>query len=214
MTSRILMGFTVIATIIVWWSCDNSSSIETHWTEKDRSFLLNGLEESRQELMEITDSLTDEQWNYIPDSETWSISQIVEHLGLQQDMHFREVYVLSKTPPFPELTNRVKGNEIKILNYVSDTTKGKATWNVEPWGRWCAKSDAIDQFNFSRDKFIEFVKNTNADLKHHFTFRELPDKSDYRNIRDLHQIVLTTITHTRRHIIQIEGIILRPGFPD
>ena len=189
-------------------SCQNPSSHnQSIWTESDREFLVNGLEKSRTDLIDITKSLSEEQWHYRPDSTSWSIAEIVEHLGLQQDNHFREVYVLSKTPPHPELVERVRGNEDIILSYASDTTKGKSTWNVEPQGRWCTKEDALSQFNFSRDKFIEFVQTTNADLKQHFTFRSLPDKSDYRNVRDLHQIILTTITHTSRHVHQIESII-------
>ena len=177
-----------------------------NWTEDDRQSLLDGLESSRNYLLDELLSVDDEMWNAKVDTSTWSIAEIVEHLGLQQDMHFREVYVLSKAPAHPEFITETAGNEIQILNYESDTTKGNATWNVEPLGRWCSKEEAIAQFNISRNKFIEFISTTNANLKHHFTFRTLEDKSDYRNVRDLHQIVLTTITHTNRHIHQIEAI--------
>ena len=211
--SHSIIYIIVCSSLMLITSCNSESNSDTYWSENDRNYLIKGLEDSKQELMSVIDTLTEAQWNFMPNPESWSIARIVEHLGLQQDMHFREVFVLSKTPPLPDLVDQVEGNEIKILNYVSDITKGEATWNVEPLGRWCTKSDAINQFDLSRGKFIEFVKTTNADLKQHFTFRNLPDKSDYRSIRDLHQIVLTTITHTRRHIKQIEGIMALPDFP-
>ncbi len=190
-------------------SCEikDISIAPTYWTEQDRHLLLEGLEDSRNELIDLITPLDDAAWHFRMTDSSWTIAEIVEHIGLQQDMHYREVYVLSKAPPHPEFVSMTSGNDIKILNYESDTTKGEATWNVVPLGRWCSKNEAISQFNFSRDKFVEFVKNTNADLKQHFTFRTLADKTDYRNIRDLHQIVLTTITHTRRHVHQIEEII-------
>lgn len=184
------------------------------WTEEDKLELLNGLVYSHDSLLLLIQPLNEEQWNYKLNDDTWSIAEITEHLGLQQDMHFREVYVLSKTPPSPEFVDAAKAGEIKIKGYATDTTQGDATWNVLPLGRWCSKEDAVNQFKITRDHFIDFINTTKADLRKHFTFRDLPDKSDYRNVRDLHQIVLTTITHTERHTLQIKTILENPGFPD
>lgn len=204
---RLAIVSIVMGLIVMSCKMDQNTPF-TYWTEEDRQTLIEGLEQSRINLLNAVEGLSDAEWYFKEDASSWSIAEIVEHLGLQQDMHFREVYVLSKNPPHPEYVDQVSGNIEIILSYESDTTKGRATWNVEPTGRWCTKKDALSHFNMVRDKFIEFVSNTNADLKQHFTFRNLEDPNDYRNVRDLHQIVLTTISHTNRHVHQIEALAL------
>ena len=183
------------------------------WTEEDRSFLIEQFEKSRSELMNEVQKLTDEQWNFKKDSTSWSIAEIVEHLGLQEDMHFREAYVISKTPEQPEIALKTIGNDEKVLNYENNPLKTIADWFVQPLGRWRTKQDAINQFNRSRDKNIEFVRNTDKNLRVQITFRDIPDEDDFRRVRNLHQIYLTTIAHTRRHIHQIEGIKMAENFP-
>jgi len=84
------------------------------WTEADRSFLVEQFEKSRSELMNEVQKLTEEQWNFKKDSASWSIAEIVEHLGLQEDMHFREAYVISKTPEQPEIALKTVGNDEKV----------------------------------------------------------------------------------------------------
>lgn len=212
--NRLIIILLSSSIVLLCFSCNHSYEYsKSSWTEKDRAKLVDQLESTHEELIKSVNLLTDDQWNYLPMDGSWSIAQIVEHLGLQQDMHYREVYVLSKSPPHPELVEIVKGTDEIILNYKSDTTRGRATWNVEPLGRWCNKEDALGHFNFVRGKFIEFVTKTDADLKQHFTFRTLADKSDFRNVRDLHQIILTTAAHTSRHVKQIENIKLSNQFP-
>ena len=183
------------------------------WTEEDRQELVDGLQQSQRDLFLAVSELNEVQWRYKVDEEQWSIAEIVEHLGLQQDMHYREVYVLSNVPPNVFQQSIPKENEKLIREYATPTKKEDASWNVEPLGRWCSKEDALNQFAFSRDKFIEFVTKTEADLRRHFTFRSLPDPEDYRNKRDLHQIILTTITHTQRHTLQIQTIKASQDFP-
>ncbi|MDN5204063.1 DinB family protein [Fulvivirgaceae bacterium BMA10] len=193
---------------------ERHETIEKQWTGEDRTTLLTGFQESQALLMDLVRPLSNEQWYFKADSNSWSIADIMEHLGLQEDMHFREVYVISKTPMRPELLEKTKNNDDKVLAYETDPTKGTSGWFVTPRGRWCSKEEAIQGFNRSRDHTIDFVGNTDIDLRLHFTFRDIPDENDFRRVRDLHQILLTTITHTKRHIHQIERIKNHPDFPN
>jgi len=204
----ILLLFTISCTVSV---TDNPEP--PVWTEADRSFLVEQFEKSRSELMNEVQKLTEEQWNFKKDSASWSIAEIVEHLGLQEDMHFREAYVISKTPEQPLIALQTVGNDEKVLSYENNPIKTIAVWFVQPLGRWKTMQDAINQFNRSRDKNIEFVGNTDKNLRVQITFRDIPDENDFRRVRNLHQIYLTTIAHTRRHIHQIEGIKKAEGFP-
>ena len=60
----------------------SSTTGEKIWTEEDRTFLLEHLERTKQELMAATANLTNDQWHFKPDSSSWSIAQIVEHLAV------------------------------------------------------------------------------------------------------------------------------------
>ena len=129
-------------------------------------------------------------------------------------MHYREVFVISNTPPQPKYIENLKDNDKLILKYETDPTKGTADWGVTPLGRWCEKAGAVKQFNRATNKLIEFASETDVDLRRQISFRDIPDDSDFRRTRDLHQIILTNITHTKRHIHQIRRIKLHLNFPE
>ena len=183
------------------------------WTEKERELLLTELEGTRKELLRQIDTLNERQWFFRSDSQSWSLAEVVEHLDLQENMHYREVYIISQTPTNLELLGKTKKNDSLVSAYATDPQKGVADWYVQPRGRWCDKRSAVAQFNRTRDKMLEFVKTTDADLRMQFTYRKKVPKNDFRRVRDLHQIILTTIAHTKRHIHQIERIKSRPDFP-
>lgn len=212
--SAIITGFAIMTLVIQGCQKQNrSESTAKIWTEEERQLLISGLEETRRIILEEIDPLSTEQWHYQFDSSTWSIALVIEHISLQEVMHYREIYIISKTPPQPKYVEKAQGNDELILKYETDPTKGIANWGVTPLGRWCDKADAVNQFNRATDKLIEFVSETDADLRQQFTFRDIPDESDFRRIRDLHQILLTTITHTKRHIHQIRRIKSYSDFP-
>ena len=212
--SKRIIGFAIL--ILVSQGCKEPNRIEPTgkiWTEDERQLLISGLEETRRIVLEEIKTLGNDQWHFRPDSSTWSIALIIEHVSLQEVMHYREIYVISKTPAQPKYVEKAQGNDKLILKYETDTIKGTADWGVTPLGRWCDKADAAYQFNRATDKLIKFVSETDVDLRQQFTFRDIPDESDFRRIRDLHQILLTTITHTKRHIHQIIRVKSHPEFP-
>ena len=209
-----IIGFSIL--LLVSQGCKESNRIEPIgkiWSEEERQLLITGLEETRRTVSEEIKPLENDQWHFRSDSSSWSIALIIEHVSLQEVMHYREIYVISKTPPQPKYVEKAQGNDKLILKYETDPTKGIADWGVTPLGRWCDKAHAVNQFNRATDKLIEFVSETDVDLRQQFTFRDIPDESDFRRIRDLHQILLTTITHTKRHIHQIRRIKSHPDFP-
>lgn len=175
---------------------------------------MEGLDRTRALLQAEAADLTKEQWQYREDPDRWSIAEVVEHLQLQEDMYFREVYLISQVPSMPELRERVRGKEAQIMAYSTDPESGIAAWFLQPQGRWSSGQEAMRQFLRSREKLTDFIRNTDADLRLHFTFRDYyPSNEGLWAIRDLHQLILTTIAHTERHVNQIKRIKAHPGFP-
>ena len=70
----------------------------------------------------------------------------------------------------------------------------------------------------ARGKLTEFVAQTEIDLRKQFTFRKpvegIPvEELSIREVRDLHQLLLTGIAHTDRHLRQIRKIKEDEGYP-
>lgn len=186
---------------------------QTQWTENERQMLIAGLERTEQLVRSELAGLSSSQWTFREKPERWSIAEIVEHLGVQDDMYFREICLLVQQPPQPSYQDKVRGNDAAILEYVTDAEIGQASWYLEPKGRWRDPRQAAQAFSNSRRHLTDFVRTTKADLRQHFTFRSYAGKQNRWSVRDLHQLMLTTIVHTERHVGQMRKVKADPGFP-
>ena len=184
------------------------------WTEAERANLIAGLDRTRDLVAQATAGLTPEQWRFREEPGRWSIAEVVEHLGLQEDMYFREIYLIAQQPPLPQFRAQVKGNDQAIMAYASDSEKAQAGWFLEPQGRWSADpGKGLASFLRSRGKLTEWVQGTRKDLRVQFTFREYKGTANRWSVRDLHQLLLTTIAHTERHVNQMLNVKAHPGYP-
>ena len=186
---------------------DHSSS----WTEADRQFLLAELDRSTEELLKEVEDLSPDQWNFKENPYRWDISEIVEHLTIQNELQYRELYAASSFPALPDYALITRGKDDFFQSYATDPQKSQAKWFLQPIGRFGFKRAAIDAFLRARDGIHDFVEATDVDLRTHFTFRENAgdkplDEVTPGEVRDLHQLVLTGIAHTDRHIRQIRNI--------
>jgi hypothetical protein len=183
------------------------------WTETERTQLVRQLADSRQLLLDELREVRDEQWSFKPSPDSWSIAEVVEHLGLQQDAYYRELTIVTQMPPMPQYRAQVQGLDEKIRQYTHQQQKDAAPWLLEPLGRWCSPEKAVAQFVRSHGKIIEFIQNTQADFRNLFTFRQYSEGSLW-NIRDLHQLMLTNVAHTERHVHQIRTIKQSSDYPN
>ena len=55
------------------------------WTQQDRDYLVSHLERTKAEIIDEIKDLNGNQWDFKENAERWSISQIVEHLELQDE---------------------------------------------------------------------------------------------------------------------------------
>jgi hypothetical protein len=85
-------------------------------------------------------------------------------------------------------------------------------------GRFGTKELALQAFDTVRHRMIRFIRTTPKDLRQYFTFRNYESDGKLANagiydVRDLHQLMLTAIAHTRRHIRQLQQVKAHPDFP-
>ncbi len=214
----------LIIVILLLASCQNKQASESirnerWWTEADRSLILAELLRTTNELKDEIEFLSAEQWNFHETPNRWSIAEIVEHLEMQNQLHYREITVVSNAPQYLQFRSITEGMDSYFSDYGTDTTRGKAQWFLEPLGRFGTKAKCENAFYKVRGKLTQFVKETPIDLRKQFTFRTPVEGKDVATIkisqvRDLHQLLLTGIGHTDRHLTQIRKIKEDSNWPN
>ena len=211
------------------WSCNGNhqtgqdapaSSLkkEITWTEADRQFLLSELDRTTDALIKEVEYLSPDQWHFKEDPYRWDIAEIIEHLTVQNELHYREIYAASNFPEMPEYLPVTTGQDDYFLNYATDPKKSQAKWFLQPIGRFESKRRSIDAFLRARDGIRDFIEATKIDLRRHFTFRNKGGDKKVADIkigevRDLHQLILTGVAHTDRHLKQIRNIKKNKFYP-
>lgn len=177
------------------------------WTEKDREYLVENMERTKCEVIRETENLSLEQWMFKPDNKSWSIAQVVEHLGLYERIIWQEAMVANVLPPRPEL-HRQSRSDSEFIAYMAEKEPHIAPKNATPLGL-IKGSDNLSFFIFGRDLIIEFLKETERDLKAQFTPRSMePNK-----FRSIHGLMVVHFGHTERHLRQIARIKSAEAFP-
>lgn len=189
-----------------YFSIDNDHNSETIKTEiKDDIFEY--LEETGEALEESIEGLTDEQMQYKPDAESWSIAQIIEHIntveaGLKSMLEGK--FAEDETP---ELRAELKMTDEQILGFITDRSqKVKTQPQFEPSGTFNTADEALEAFKDQREDIVDFLKDSDVDMRNYindFPFGKI----------DAYQTVLFMAGHTARHTDQIEEVKQDTGFP-
>ncbi|MEP5612794.1 MAG: DinB family protein [Cyclobacteriaceae bacterium] len=188
------------------------------WTEQERLWILGELNRTTGELQNEIERLSQAQWYFREEESRWNIGEIVEHLEMQNQLHYREIAVIANSPQYLEYRTITKGQDGYFTKYATDSIKGQANWFLQPKDKFLSKEAAEEAFYTARGKLTEYVEKTKADLRKQFTFRAPMYEMEISEVkigevRDLHQLLLTGIAHTDRHLIQIRNIKKHKGFP-
>ena len=176
---------------------------------EERLNLVNSLQLSQTSLKESIAHLSDTQFHYKSAANSWSIAECVEHITLAE-IHFQEI--LSKaltTPPNSAGRKRIKIADEEIRSkMVEGRWKAKSPELFLPSQTSPSASIAIDAFDKQRLKNIQYIQDTQDDLRNHFWNHPLTGQID------LYQTLLLMSAHTERHINQIKTIQNHKNFPN
>ncbi|GAA0555449.1 DinB family protein [Chitinophaga japonensis] len=110
-------------------------------------------------------------------------------------------------PADPEKRKAIKATDEDLLKMAGDRSKkGKAPEFIQPKGTYPTTADAIQAFTEQRDKVMDYVKNTDDDLRNHVV--DMPNSP-----LDAYQMLLLISAHSGRHTMQIAEVKADPGFP-
>jgi len=176
-------------------------------TRDDREVLLNHFQETRDNLLKAVDGLSDEQMDFKPAPDRWSVRQCLEHIILSEKGLFEMQQNAMKQPADPEKRKTIKATDEGLLKMLADRSqKGKAPEMIQPKGTYPSTAAAIQAFTEQRDKIVDYAKNTHDDLRNHVV--DMPNAP-----LDGYQMLLLISAHTGRHTVQIEEVKAAPGFP-
>jgi DinB superfamily len=178
------------------------------WTEADRTYLLDNLTRSRDELINETKGLTKEQWNFKESPDRWSINQIVEHIAIWELLMSHDISRMLSKGPQPELAAKARPDSIN-LNFIREEKQHITTEYTKPFtytvpmGLNDLKNN-VEWLLKMRNEHIGYVGTTSDDLRLYF----LPGRA-----HNIHQVYITLFGHSDRHLRQLRKVKQHPNYP-
>ncbi len=169
--------------------------------ENERTNLIDILNESSNSFQTSIKGLSKEQLLFKPSSNKWSIAECIEHITFAE-LQFPEIVSEEmKKPSEPENRKRIKIKDEEIQpKMTSRKWKAKSPEIFRPSNKFKSVEEALSAYTKQRLATMNYVKNTNDDLRNHFW------KHPLTGTIDLYQTLLLMSAHLERHTEQIEGL--------
>lgn len=176
-------------------------------TKEERATAEKVLLSSQETLLNAVKGLSEDQLNFKPSEDAWSIAECVEHIAISESNIFGILEMTLKEEPNPERRAEIKMTDEQILNMIADrTNKVKTSPEFEPVKKFGSFEGSLKEFETKRVSNIEFIKTTTEDLRNRYF--EFPF-----GLVDSYQIIMFMAGHNNRHTKQIEEIKANAGFP-
>jgi hypothetical protein len=175
-------------------------------TGQERRFLLQQFEQSAKTFLGSVRAVSEAQWKFKPAPDRWSIGECAEHVATTDEMLF--VFVTAKVLKMapPEKPAGRQSDEEVLAAGRSREKKTRTAEFLEPKGRFATRAAALEAFEKSRARVVEFVKTTEEDLRGHGV-------TTPTGFRDAYQLLLGLSAHAERHAQQIEEVKADPAYP-
>ena len=171
-------------------------------TQADRQRLLAHLDLTESWLGSEVQGLSDAQLRFRMTPDSWSITDVVEHLAIAEPQYWQRVQDSMKQPPN---TQKLEATDAAILWYGIDRSNRATTGEARvPTGKVPNVNEPLGRFRTLRATMKEYAKETSDDLRS----RKLLEGN-----MDVYQWFLMISTHAQRHILQIREIKAHASYP-
>ncbi len=160
--------------------------------------ILNELQITTGELVQMLSSLSQEQFNAVPFEGSWTAAQLGEHMNKSYEVAELLYGPVKKTERDP--TEKVKGIKETFLNF---DTKMKSPDFIVPENKVYDKSTLINSLKESINKIKQGAETLN--LEETCTAFALPGLGEMTRIEWIYFVIY----HTQRHIHQLKRIIAK-----
>ncbi len=171
-------------------------------TQGDRQRLIAHLEMTESWLVSEVENLSDAQIKFRPTPESWSITEVVEHLAIAEPQYWQRVKDSMKQPP---ATEKPAATDAQILWYGIDRTNRNKTGEARvPTGKYATAAAALADVRKLRAEMLDYARTTQEDVRGHKLLE---------GNQDVYQWLLMISSHSQRHILQIRENKANAGYP-
>ena len=178
-------------------------------TAAERAHAVKLLQDSQKEFLSLVDGLTEEQWNYKPGPDRWSVGETAEHIVLAEGGLFGGVERAVAAPPNPDWEAKTRGKTEFLEKVMVDRShKAQAPEAIVPHGK-LTHEEVIQRYKAGRAKTLKFAEETVLPLKEHTADHPFP----VFGTLNAYQWLIYIPLHNMRHDQQIAEVKASPGFP-
>jgi len=191
--------------VLFLWAYDIK---ESGISKKEKKAAISYLEETRDDLQATINGLSEDQFNFKPAEDRWSIKECLQHIAAAEAGIWQMCEATLKAPANPEKRSEIKVTDEQLIKMLTDRSfKAKASEELQPQkSPYTTALDAATAFRASREKLIKYVKNTKEDMRNHVAQTPL-------GAVDAYQLVLFIGAHSNRHTQQMAEVLADPNFP-
>ncbi|QNL50206.1 DinB family protein [Olivibacter sp. SDN3] len=175
----------------------------------DKDTLLHYFDDAKAQLLASIDGLSDEQFNFKPDANSWSIGQCVEHIAKTEGMLRDMVIDLLAKPANPEKRGEIKTSGAQVVSMMQDRSfKAEAPEMLRPQSNTYNLKNELAVLEKERNITLDLINDTpEEELRNHITI------TPAKEYTDAYRFLLYIAGHSLRHTAQIEEIKKASGFP-
>lgn len=177
-------------------------------TKKERKFAKEHLKESRKDLLKTVEGLSQAQVTFKPAADRWSVEECVKHIAASEMGLWKMTTDGLSQPPNPEKRSELKFTDEQLIQGFQDRSKKfQTSEQLQPQNiPFKTLQEALTSFKDSRGKLIQYVDDTQEDLRNHVLNMPM-------GVMDAYQMILLISAHTNRHTQQIKEVMADPNFP-
>ena len=200
-------GYILLALLVITGLAGTyHSSLST----KERKTAISYLKETKNLFLKTVSGLNKAQLDFKPAPDKWSIRQCIEHLIITEKNTSDAALRNLQQPSEPSRRKEIAIKDEQIIRVITqqsvqplavDELSQPVKSRLKTTGR------RIDEFKSLREKNINFLKTTTADLRNHFI--EYPAVGTMDN----YQFLLMLAARTRQYTMLINEIKSNPDFP-
>jgi len=176
------------------------------YSNEERNEAIRYLERTRAGLIEAVVNLTENQANFKPAPDAWSVAEIVEHLAIVEDRVIARISQMLASAPSPSNAGIQDSDAVLFGKVVDRSKKFQAPDPIHPTGQPLAIS--LERLTATRRIFDEFVWSVPSD------FRQRSMPHPVLGPLDGHQWLVALAGHCSRHTKQILENKAAPLFPE
>jgi len=178
-------------------------------TKDERAHVLQLLDDSQTEFLNLTAGLTESQWTYKPAPDRWSVGETAQHIVLAEGLLFSKLEEAMAGAPNPEWEVKTANKTEFIERVMPDRShKAQAPEPLQPHDQW-TREETIARYKQVRARTLKVLDQPDAPLKNHTS----DHPAAVFGTLNAYQWLIYIPLHNVRHNQQIAEVKNSPGFP-